>query len=274
MALGCNHFDGGEYRFQRSERLLGRALRDAIKRGDVQREVIIATKGGFVPFDGGLPPDPRRWVYEHYIEPGLAHANEFAATYQHCLAPDFLDAMIEQSCENLGVETIDLYYLHNPETQRISNTHETFRRRMLDAFECLEEAVSAGAIMAYGTATWTAYRSAPDAPDHVSLTQMMDLAYQVAGDDNHFRYVQMPYNLVMTEAFALQNQQVGQEFFSPIEAAQQLGLTVMVSATLKRATRDALMADLSPYFPRRANRRAKSRAVRPLDAQWRARWSA
>jgi aryl-alcohol dehydrogenase-like predicted oxidoreductase len=158
--------------------------------------------------------------------------------------------MIELSCENLGVETIDIYYLHNPETQRISNTHETFRRRMLDAFECLEAAVANGAIMAYGTATWTAYRSPPATPDYVSLTEMMDLAYQVAGDENHFRYVQMPYNLVMTEAFALQNQQVGQEFFSPIEAAQQLGLTVMVSATLKQGLlATPFMADLSPYFP-------------------------
>lgn len=252
LALGCNHLDTAvNYRFQRSERLLGRALRAAIKRGDVRRdEVIVSTKGGFVPFEGGLPSDPRRWVYDKYIEPGLAHANEFAATYQHCLAPDFLDAMIELSCENLGLETIDIYYLHNPETQRISNTRETFRRRMLDAFECLEEAVSAGAIMAYGTATWTAYRSPPDAPDHVSLTELVGLAYQVAGEGNHFRYIQMPYNLVMTEAFALQNQQVGDEFLSPIEAAERLGLTVMISATLKQGLlASPFMADLSPYFP-------------------------
>lgn len=252
LALGCNHLDTAvNYRLQRSERALGRALRAAIKRGDVRREeVIVATKGGFVPFDGALPPDPRKWVYDHYIEPGLAHANDFAASYQHCLAPAFLDAMIELSCRNLGVETIDIYYLHNPETQRITNSHETFRRRMLDAFECLEQAVSAGAIVAYGTATWTAYRSAPTAPDYVSLTELMGLAYEVAGDDNHFRYVQMPYNLVMTEAFALQNQQVGDEFLSPIEAAERLGLTVVISATLKQGLlASPFMADLSPYFP-------------------------
>lgn len=252
LALGCNLLDTAvNYRFQRSERLLGHALRAAIKRGDVQRdEVIVATKGGFVPFDGGLPPDPRKWVYETYIEPGLAHANDFAATYQHCLAPGFLDAMIELSSDNLGVETIDIYYLHNPETQRISNTHETFRRRMLDAFECLEAAVSAGAIMAYGAATWTAFRSAPNAPDYLSLTELLGLAYEVAGEDNHFRYVQMPYNLVMTEAFALQNQQVGDEFLSPIEAAERLGLTVVISATLKQGLlASPFMADLSPYFP-------------------------
>jgi len=252
LTRACNHLDTAvNTRFQRSERALGRALREAVRRGEVQRdEVIVSTKGGFVPFDGALPSDPRRWVYEHYIEPGLAHANDFAAAYQHCLAPDFLDAMIEQSSENLGVETIDIYYLHNPETQRISNTHATFRRRMLEAFECLEAASGAGAIMAYGVATWTAFRSPPDAPDYLSLTELMGLAYEVAGADNHFRYVQMPYNLVMTEAFALQNQQVSDEFLSPIEAAERLGLTVVTSATLKQGLlASAFMADLSPYFP-------------------------
>ena len=166
LALGCNHIDTAiNYRHQRSERAIGQALRAAIKRGDIAREeVVIATKGGIVPYDGAVPDHARRWVYEEYIESGLAHPNDFAATYQHCLAPDFLDEMIHRSRRNLGVDTIDIYYLHNPETQHISNTHETFRRRMLDAFECLEAAVANGAIMAYGTATWTAYRSAPSTP--------------------------------------------------------------------------------------------------------------
>ncbi len=115
--------------------------------------------------------------------PGWRIRNEFAANYQHCLAPDFLDAMIETSRRNLGVETIDIYYLHNPETQHISNTHETFRRRMLDAFETLEAAVERGEIAMYGLATWTAFRSPPNTPDYLSLTEMVGLAFEVAGDE-------------------------------------------------------------------------------------------
>jgi len=252
IQLGCNHLDTAiNYRFQRSERAIGRALKAAVKRGDVRREaIVIASKGGFVPFDGVMPPDPRKWVYQEFIESGLAHPNDFAANYQHCLAPDFLDAMIARSQRNLGVDTIDIYYLHNPETQRISNTHETFRHRMLDAFECLEQAVDNGAIGAYGTATWTAYRSSPNAPDYVSLTELVGLAFEVAGDSNHFRYIQLPYNLVMTEAFALVNQQVGEQFLSAIEAAQELGLTVITSAALKQGLlAGPFMADLTPYFP-------------------------
>jgi len=158
--------------------------------------------------------------------------------------------MIELSRRNLGVETIDIYYLHNPETQRINNTRETFRRRMLDAFEALEQAVERGAIACYGVATWTAFRSPPDAPDFLSVTELYGLAYQVAGDANHFRFVQMPYNLVMTEAFALENQQIGDAFYSPIEAAREFDLTVVTSAALKQGTlASPFMADLRPFFP-------------------------
>ncbi|MBN1681130.1 MAG: aldo/keto reductase [Anaerolineae bacterium] len=252
LALGCNHIDTAvNYRLQRSERAVGHALKRAVENGLVEREaVVIATKGGFVPFDTEMPADPRKWIYEQYIQSGLAHPNEFTANYQHCLSPDFLDAMIRLSKQNLGVETIDIYYLHNPETQCISNTHATFRRRMLDAFETLEDAVSRGDIAAYGTATWTAYRSPPGAPDFVSITEMVGLAYEVAGEANHFRYIQLPYNLVMTEAFSLVNQQVSDAFLSPIEAAEALGLMVITSAALKQGLlASPFMADLSQYFP-------------------------
>jgi len=231
---GCNVIDCSvNYRFQRSERVIGAWLEQATADGTVQRdEIVIATKGGFVPFDGSLPHDPKKWVHQQFIETGLAHPNEFRAEYQHCIAPAYLDQMIAWSRRNLNVDTIDIYYLHNPETQRFSMSHDTFRTRMLDAFETLEDAVSKGQIASYGTATWTAYRALTDAPDYLSLTEIMSMAYEVAGTDHHFRYVQLPYNLFMTEAFALQNQQVGEAFLSAIEAAEELGLTVMISAPL------------------------------------------
>ncbi|WP_162909630.1 aldo/keto reductase [Aggregatilinea lenta] len=252
LAGGCNVIDTAiNARHQRSERAVGQGLRAAIKRGDVKREeVVIATKGGFVPFDGAPPTDSRKWVYDRFIETGLAHPNDFAANYHHCLAPGFLDEMIALSRRNLDVDTIDVYCLHNPETQALTNTHDTFRRRMLDAFETLEAAVERGEIAAYGVSTWSALRVSPNAPDFLSLAELMSLAFEVAGEQNHFCYVQMPYNLMMTEAYSFTTQQVGEEFLNPIEAANQLGLTVMTGATLKQGLlATPFMADLSPYFP-------------------------
>ncbi|MEP7288955.1 MAG: aldo/keto reductase [Chloroflexota bacterium] len=234
MTLGCNVIDSAiNYRYQRSEQTIGVWLAQALADGTLSRdEIVIATKGGFVPFDRSLPADPGKWVHQNLIAPGLAHPNEFCSNYQHCIAPDYLEQMIAWSRRNLGVETIDIYYLHNPETQHISLSHETFRTRMLDALETLEQAVADGRIASYGTATWTAYRALPDTPDYLSLTEMVSLATEVAGQNHHFRYVQLPYNLFMTEAFALENQQVGEAFLSAIEAAAELGLTVMTSAPL------------------------------------------
>ncbi len=234
VSLGCNVIDTAiNYRFQRSERAVGAWLARSFASRTLRRdEIVIATKGGFVPFDGALPLDPKKWVGQQFLSNGLVHPNEFVANYQHCMAPDYLERMIDWSRRNLQLDTIDIYYLHNPETQRISLSHETFRARVLDAFETLEEAVSRGQIASYGMATWTAYRSMPDTPDYLSLTEMVGMAVQVAGQGHHLRYVQLPYNLFMTEAFALTNQQVGEEFISPIAAANELGLTVMISAPL------------------------------------------
>jgi aryl-alcohol dehydrogenase-like predicted oxidoreductase len=252
VAHGCNVIDCAiNYRFQRSERVVGQWLAQALTSGTIQRdEIVIATKGGFVPFDGKLPDDPGKWVHQNMIATGLAHPHEFAANYQHCISPAYLEQMIAWSLRNLGVETIDIYYLHNPETQRISFSRDTFRARMLDAFETLEQAVANGQIASYGTATWTAYRSLPDTPDYLSLTELVGLAMEVAGTEHHFGYVQLPYNLFMTEAFALENQQVGEQFTSAITAANDLGLTVMVSAPLYQGRlANPIMPQLAEVIP-------------------------
>src|SRR3990172_12716164 len=61
IGLGCNVIDSAiNYRFQRSERAVGEALEALSVGGGVQREeVVVATKGGYVPFDGGYPANPR-----------------------------------------------------------------------------------------------------------------------------------------------------------------------------------------------------------------------
>jgi len=68
----------------------------------------------------------------------------------------------------------------------------------------------------------TAYRVLADTPDYLSMTELMGMAIEVAGQDNHFRYIQLPYNLFMPEAFAFTNQQVSEDFLSPIAALRNL----------------------------------------------------
>src|SRR5207302_902874 len=97
------------------------------------------------------------WLEETYLKPGIIPRAELAGGV-HCMAPGYLRDQIDRSRKNLGLETIDLYYLHNPESGMEGVEPEEFRRRVRAAFGALEEAVGRGEIGSYGTATWNGYR--------------------------------------------------------------------------------------------------------------------
>lgn len=238
------------YRHQRSERAIRSALADLFARGTIARdEVFVATKGGYMPFDREMPRDPAAYFTEAYLRSGLVRPDEVVAG-AHCMAPRFLADQIDRSRTNLGLATIDLYYLHNPESQLEEIERDEFGRRLRAAFEALEEAVAAGKIARYGTATWTGYREAPDARGLLVLADVVAAAREVGGPDHHFRAIQLPYNLAMPEAFTLANQRIGNETVSTLEAARRLDIYVMASASVYQGqlTRN-LPAMIADYLP-------------------------
>ena len=220
------------YRHQRSERAVGAALADLFARRAVGRdEIFVATKGGYVPFDGEMPRDPGAYFTDTYLRPGIVRPEDVIGG-AHCMTPRYLADQIDRSRVNLGLATIDLYYLHNPESQLEALGREEFMRRLRAAFEALEAAVTAGKIARYGTATWNGYRQPPDAADLLALADVVSVAREVGGADHHFRAVQLPYNLAMTEAFTRANQRVGKDVVSMLEAARRLDVYVMGSASV------------------------------------------
>ncbi|MCC6849920.1 MAG: aldo/keto reductase [Deltaproteobacteria bacterium] len=232
LARGANVVDtASNYRAQRSERAVGRALAAAIADGSVARdEVLVCSKAGYLPFDGSYPAEPARWLHEAYVAPGVVPADELVGG--HTLAPAYLRHQIDRSRANLQVDRIDVYYLHNPESQLATVPRAEVRTRIGAAFRVLEEAVAAGAIGCYGVATWNALRAAPDARDHLALADLVALATSAAGRDHHFRVVQLPCSLAMTEALTSRNQPVGDRLGSLVEAADHHGLMVVASASL------------------------------------------
>jgi aryl-alcohol dehydrogenase-like predicted oxidoreductase len=148
------------------------------------------------------------------------------------MTPRYLADQLERSRANLGVETLDVYYLHNPEMQLQEVDRPTFLARIRAAFEFMEGAVTAGKIRWYGAATWTGFRQEPAAADYLSLAELVGAATAVAGKSHHFRVLQLPYNLGMTEAFTARNQRAGRERVSLFEAARRLDLFVMASASI------------------------------------------
>jgi len=235
MALrsGINVLDTAiNYRHQRSERNIGTALNHLIESRDLSRnEVLVCTKAGYLSFDGNPPPDPRGYFMREYVESGILDPAQIAGG-MHCMAPGYLENQIERSRRNLGLETIDVFYVHNPESQLAEVPRDVFRKRLRDAFAMLENQVKTGTLRFYGIATWGAFRQPEGSRDYINLAEVAELAGQVGGDQHHFRFVQLPFNLAMLEAHGLGNQGAGKNRMSLLAAASALGIAVVGSATL------------------------------------------
>lgn len=229
---GINVVDSAiNYRFQRSERSVGTALRELGKKGFERREIVVCTKAGFLTPDGKMPEDANAYFTREFVEPGVFRPEEIASGC-HCMAPAYLADQIERSRRNLGVETIDVFYLHNPETQLGEVPRGEFNRRISAAFEFLEGAVKDRRIGAYGLATWNAFREDPKAAGFLSLEEMANMARNVGGPDHHFRFLQLPLNLAMPEALTRPNQTVEGKAMPMLTAARALGVTMVASAAL------------------------------------------
>jgi len=233
---GCNVLDTAvNYRAQHSEIALGQAVADLIAAGEVRRdELVIASKGGFIPRRLPQPPDRVQYIYDNFIATGVAEPDDLAGGI-HCMTPDYLSQQITWSLRNLGLLSLDIYYIHNPETQLAFVDRMTFRNRLQLAFARLEEEVAAGRIGCYGVATWEGLRQPPVSPDYLSLEVLVRLATEVAGSAHHFRVVQLPVSAAVVTPATLRNQPVKDDLLSALEAAGELGLTVITSASIMQA---------------------------------------
>lgn len=233
LASAVNVFDSAiNYRGQKSERAIGRALARAFADGAARREeVFVSTKGGYLPHDSDDSRDPRRYILETFVSSGIAPRAEIAAG-GNCIAPGYLAEQIDRSRRNLGLETIDLYYLHNIESHKASLDATAFRARLVRAIEALEKAAAEGKIARWGLATWDGLRVPPEHPEHLSLDDTVAAAEEVAGQGHHFAAVQLPNNLAMAQAVVFRSQPREGGRIPALSAAESLGLAAFGSASL------------------------------------------
>jgi aryl-alcohol dehydrogenase-like predicted oxidoreductase len=234
------------YRDQLSERVVGRALKDLQDRHEFTRsEIVVCTKGGYVPLDADDPMPARQYIQREYLGKGLIAPAELVAGC-HCLSPAFLEDQLRRSLKNLGLAAVDVYYLHNPEAQLAEVSRYVFAQRLRQAFEWLEKKVHEGKMLFYGVATWNGLRLKEDDKEYLSLEEMENLARETGGAGHHFRVVQAPFNLRMPEAFNLRNQRVsGKAGFTLADACRQHGISLVTSAPL-------LQGQLSRELPQAA----------------------
>lgn len=230
--MGCNVIDtAANYRFQRSERSIALALQRLVEGGIGREELVVCTKGGYLPFDGAPPQNLRAYLNETFVEPGIAAFEDFVGG-MHCMTPGYLQNQLDQSLRNLGLGCVDVYYIHNPESQ-LGHVPETeFYSRLQRAFAMLEENRRQGKLAYYGVATWNGFRVEAGSEGHHSLVRMIELARAVGGEGHGFRFMQLPFNLAMPEAVTLANEEFDGEPVTVVEAARRLDVAVVASASL------------------------------------------
>jgi aryl-alcohol dehydrogenase-like predicted oxidoreductase len=242
---GCNLIDTStNYADGGSERLIGVVLKDFIAKHVVSREeVIVVSKIGYVQGNNLKRAEAREQAGNPFSE-----MVKYGEGIWHCLHPDFLEEQLTLSLDRLGLETLDVCLLHNPEyflsdaknrqlsidPLRLEDLRQEFYRRLQQAFAYLETQIIAGRLQYYGVSSNTC-TAKPDNPESTSLSRMLkaaEAAAKQAGAPHHyFRVLQLPMNLF--ESGALLTPNSGPEHSQTVLAlAQEANTAVLVNRPL------------------------------------------
>ncbi len=223
-----------------SERLVGSVLRELIKGGDLAREeVIVVSKIGYVQGENLKQAEAREQAGRPY--PDMV---KYGEGIWHCIHPEYLADQLSLSLDRLGLATLDVCLLHNPEYFLSEAAHhsdgnlevarDAFYRRIEQAFTFFESQVSAGRIRYYGVSSNTV-TAAPSDAEATSLSRMCDAARIAAAsqgmEQHHFAVLQCPMNLYETGALVMPNTGADQHE-TVLEVAQREGIAVLVNRPL------------------------------------------
>jgi len=162
----------------------------------------------------------------------------------HCIHPQFLADQLDASLDRLGLSTLDVCLLHNPEymlseaAQRGENDQEAQRNRFYtrveQAFAYLETQVAAGRLSWYGVSANSVGRDAGD-PEATSLSRFLAAATRAAIScgipQHHFAVLQCPMNLFESDVRSRPNTGPRHEA-TVLNLAQQEQLAVLVNRPL------------------------------------------
>ena len=234
LSHGINFIDTAlSYRYQESEKEIGEVLESLFNEGTLKREeVIVSSKGGFIPLEFPFPKNPYEWIDEHIVQKGLATREDIELD-QHCMTPLFLKDSLERSLRNLRISCLDIYFLHNPETQLTKMGKARFLEHIEAAFAFFETCVHEGKIKSYGIAVWNAFTYDESNVEHINLEEVYDIALKVGGANHHFAYIQLPFNLSKSLAYSWANQKMNDgAYYTPLQVAHKLGIGVIGSSSL------------------------------------------
>jgi len=234
ILAGINVIDTAiNYRAQKAERSVGAALAELTNEGKIDRnQVFISTKNGYVTNDADIKEDFWQYVNREYVKSGIISAGDISSGY-HCMTVPYLEDQLNRSLKNLGLECIDLIYLHNAVEGQIKDvSREDFMKKLESVFSFYEQKRKEGKIRFYGMATWECYRVPPDDPQYLSLNETITLAKKVGGENHGFRFIQLPFNMYLDQAFMIKNQDSNGQQISILDATTKHNIGVFTSVPL------------------------------------------
>ena len=211
-------------------------MSELVEEGNAKRdELFISTKNGYVTNDGDVNEEFWEYIHNMLVKPGIIRSDDISSGY-HCMSVPYLEQQLTQSLKNLGLDCLDLIYLHNAvEGQLQDISKEEFMKKLKDVFEFYETQRKSTAIRYYGMATWDCFRVPKEHPQHILLSDIVRLAKEVGGNEHGFRFIQLPYNMYLDQALILKNQIVNGSETSILETAINLGVGVFASVPLMQA---------------------------------------
>jgi uncharacterized protein YyaL (SSP411 family)/aryl-alcohol dehydrogenase-like predicted oxidoreductase len=273
LSSGINLVDTStNYADGHSERLIGQVLSELFAAKKVEREeLIVVSKIGYAQGQNlGLvlsrreSGDPIPEVVE--VGEGLAH----------CIHPIWLEDQLGRSLTRLGLGTLDVCLLHNPEyflsdaARRgvpLAEARDEFYRRVTEAFRHLELEATRGRVLYYGVSSNSVVDDA-GAPDATSLSRFLEAARAAGGDAHRFRVLQLPMNLLEPGAALVPNTGEGGGQ-TALALAAASGTAVLVNRPLNGIVDDRLirLAD-PPTLPEAANLADQQAKVRTLEEEF------
>jgi len=228
---GINVIDTAiNYRSQKAERSVGKAISELVQEEKISRDqIFLSTKNGYVTNDADVQLGFWEYVKEEYSQKGIIKEGDVTSGY-HCMTPTYLSDQLDRSLKNLGLECVDLMYLHNAVEGQIKDvSKEQFLENLKTVFELYEQKRDEGKIKFYGMATWECFRVSNDNPQYLSLEDTVNMAKKIGGDNHGFRFIQLPFNMNFDQALLGKTQSLGNENVSVLEAAVKLGIGVFTS---------------------------------------------
>lgn len=221
------------YRAQKAERSVGRAINELIQDKKISRDqIFVSTKNGYVTNDADVKQDFWEYVKNQYASRDVVKEGDITSGY-HCMTIPYLEDQLERSLKNLDLECVDLMYLHNAVEGQIKDVpKEKFLENLKKSFEFFEQKRTEGKIRYYGMATWECFRVAADSPQYLSLKDTFEMAKSVGGANHGFRFIQLPFNMYYDQALLAKNQIFDEKPMSLLESASRLGMGVFTSVPL------------------------------------------